>query len=55
MKRLVEENNPDKSHEGSATGKNVESNLYRVISILDETKREAAEAARKQIDPHWAP
>ena len=38
-----------------ATGKNVETILYRVISILDETKREAAEAARKQIDPHWAP
>ena len=38
-----------------ATGKNVEAILYRVISILDETKRQATEAARKQIDPHWAP
>jgi len=37
------------------TGKGVEPVLYRVISVLDAAKAEAAEAARRQAEPHWTP
>jgi GTP-binding protein len=37
------------------TGKGVEQVLYRVISVLDTAKAEAAEAARRQVEPHWTP
>ena len=37
------------------TGHGVQQVLYRVISILDAEKAEAAEAARRAIEPGWSP
>ena len=37
------------------TGQNVQQVLYRVISVLDEAKAEAAEAIRRQAEPNWMP
>ena len=37
------------------TGQNVQQVLYRVISVLDEAKAEAAEAVRRQAEPNWTP
>jgi GTP-binding protein len=37
------------------TGQGVDQVLYRVISTLDAAKAEAAEAARRAIEPNWTP
>ena len=37
------------------TGQNVQQVLYRVISVLDDAKAEAAEAIRRQSEPNWSP
>ena len=37
------------------TGEGVQQVLYRVISVLDEAKAEAAEAIRRQSEPNWTP
>ena len=37
------------------TGQNVQQVLYRVISVLDEAKAQAAEAIRRQAEPNWTP
>jgi GTP-binding protein len=37
------------------TGQGVDAVLYRVIAVLDEEKAARAEAARRKVEPHWAP
>ena len=37
------------------TGQGVDQVLYRVISTLDQAKADAAEAIRRQAEPHWTP
>jgi GTP-binding protein len=37
------------------TGQNVQQVLYRVISVLDQAKAEAAETARRAVEPGWSP
>ena len=38
-----------------ATGKGVDDVLYRVVAALDAQKAERIEAARRAIEPNWAP
>ena len=37
------------------TGQGVQQVLYRVLAVLDEEKAEAAETARRAIEPGWSP
>jgi GTP-binding protein len=37
------------------TGQGVDQVLYRVIAVLDAAKADAAEAVRRQTEPHWTP